>query len=102
MDLTLFTGDGCQPCHDAEEYFKKKFKEEIDAGEADVVNLDENEDAQQFWAENDLPVAPCMVITSDKGKLIAVLDADDLLNEASPAPAAAETEAVKVPSESKG
>ena len=93
MELTLFTGDGCNICHDAEETFKKKFKEELDSGEADVVNLDENEEAQQFWAENDLPVAPCMVITSEKGKLIAVLDATDLLNEASPG--AAEPELVK-------
>ena len=91
MDLTLFTGDGCNICHDAEEAFKKKFKEEIESGEADVVNLDENEEAQQFWMENELPPAPCLVVTTEKGKLIAVLDAETLQEQASPAAAVAES-----------
>ena len=85
MILTLFTGDECPPCTEVEEAFKKRYKDEISSGEADIVNLDENEAAQQFWAEHDLPLAPVMVITTDNGKLISVMDPKELLEEASPA-----------------
>ncbi|GAJ24313.1 unnamed protein product, partial [marine sediment metagenome] len=51
MILTLFTGDECPPCTEVEEAFKKRYKEEIESGEADIVNLDINEAAQEFWAE---------------------------------------------------
>ncbi len=96
MILTLFTGDECPPCTEVEEAFKERYKEEIDSGEADIVNLDINEEAQQFWAEHDLPLAPVMVVTTDNGKLISVIGAQELL-EASPV---AETE--KAPIESSG
>ncbi|GAI97105.1 unnamed protein product, partial [marine sediment metagenome] len=69
---------------EVEEAFKKRYKEEIDSGEADIVNLDENEEAQEFWIEHDLPLAPIMVVTTDNGKLISVIEAQELL-EASPA-----------------
>lgn len=82
MDLTLFTGNGCQVCHDIEEAFKKKYKAEIESGEADIVNLDENEEAQRFWMEHDLPVAPIIVVVSEKENLICVLEPQDLLKEA--------------------
>ena len=85
MVLTLFTGNGCEPCVDVEEAFNKVYKEEIASGEADIVNLDENEAAQEFWMTHDLPVAPVMVITTDNGKLISVLDSHELLTEAQPA-----------------
>ena len=79
MNLVLFTGNGCEPCHEVEEAFKKRY------GEADIVNLDEEEDAQQFWMENDLPLAPVMVVVSDEKKLITILDPKGLLEEALPA-----------------
>jgi len=85
MNLVLFTGNGCEPCHEVEEAFKKRYKEELASGEADIVNLDEEEDAQQFWMENDLPLAPVMVVVSDEKKLITILDPKELLEEASPA-----------------
>ena len=85
MNLVLFTGDGCEPCHEVEEAFKKRYKEELASGEADIVNLDEEEDAQQFWMENDLPLAPVMVVVSDEKKLITILDPKELLEEALPA-----------------
>ena len=84
MILTLFTADECLPCTEVEEAFKKRYKEEIDSGEVDIVNLDENEAAQQFWIEHDLPLAPIMVVTTDNGKLISVIEAQELL-EAEPA-----------------
>lgn len=84
MILTLFTGDECPPCTEVEEAFKKHYKEELDSGEADIVNLDDNEAAQQFWTEHSLPLAPVMVVTTDNGKLISVIEAHELL-EASPA-----------------
>ena len=85
MNLVLFTGNDCDPCTKVEEAFKKRYKEELASGEADIVNLDEEEDAQQFWVENDLPLAPTMVVVSDQKKLITILDPKELLEEASPA-----------------
>ena len=85
MNIILFTGDGCDICHDAEEKFKTKYKAELDSGEADIVNLDEDEGAQRFWMENDLPVAPIVAVVTDKQRLICLLDPDELLKEASPA-----------------
>lgn len=84
MNLVLFTGNECPICHEVEEAFKQQYKEELDSGEADIVNLDEEEDAQQFWMENALPLAPTMVVVSDQKKLITVLDPTELLKEASP------------------
>jgi len=84
MILTLFTGDECLPCSEVEEAFKRRYKEEIASGEADIVNLDTNEEAQKFWMEHELPLAPIMVITTDSGKLISVIEAQEVL-EASPA-----------------
>lgn len=81
MNLVLFTGNECPVCHDIEEAFKKKYKEELDSGEADIVNLDEEPDAQQFWMENELPLAPTMIVVADNRKLVCVLDPKDLLEE---------------------
>lgn len=90
MELILFTGNDCKVCHDVEEAFRKKFAKELDSKEAEVVNLDENEGAQQFWMENELPVAPVIVIMTESDTLVAVLDTEALLKEASPAAPAAE------------
>ena len=79
MILTLFTGDECPPCTEVEEAFKKHYEAEIASGEADIVNLDTNEAAQKFWMEHDLPLAPVMVVTTDNGKLISVIEAQELL-----------------------
>ena len=81
MNLVLFTGNGCPPCQEVEEAFKKRFKQELDNDEADIVNLDEEEDAQQFWMENELPLAPIMVVVSDQKKLVTILDPKELLGE---------------------
>ena len=83
MILTLFTGDECPPCTEVEQAFKKRYEAEIASGEADIVNLDTNEAAQKFWTEHDLPLAPVMVVTTDNGKLISVIEAQELL-EAEP------------------
>ena len=82
MNLVLFTGNDCEVCHEVEEAFKKRYKEELDSGEADIVNLDEDEESQQFWMENELPLAPTMIVVSDEKKLITILDANGLLEEA--------------------
>jgi hypothetical protein len=93
MNLILLTGNECKVCHDVEEAFKKKYADELKSGEADICNLDEDEQAQQFWFENELPLAPVVVVVSDKMKLISVLDPSDLTKEAKPA----ETSADKAP-----
>ena len=87
MNLVLFTGNDCSVCDEVQKAFADRFKEELDNGEASIVNLDEEEDAQQFWFENDLPLAPCLVVVSDSKKLVSILDAQELLKheEASPA-----------------
>ena len=84
MNLVLFTGNECPICHEVEEAFKKRYKEELDSGEADIVNLDEEEDAQQFWMENNLPLAPTLVVVSDQKKLVTILDPKELLGEQTP------------------
>lgn len=84
MNLVLFTGNDCPVCEEVEAKFKHLFKEELDSGEADIVNLDEEEDAQQFWMENELPLAPTLIVVSDQKRLITILDPKDLLKEARP------------------
>lgn len=81
MNLVLFTGNDCPICVEIEEAFKKKYKEELESGEADIVNLDEEPDAQQFWMENELPLAPTMVVVADNKKLVCVLDPKELLED---------------------
>lgn len=98
MNLVLFTGNDCDLCDEVKKAFQQHYKEELDSGEADIVNLDEEEDAQQFWMENDLPLAPTMVVVSDKKKVITVLDPIELLKEASPGA----MEPDKAPIESSG
>ncbi len=98
MKLRLFIGNECPPCDEAKEAFKKRYKEELDSGEANIVNLDEDEKAQEIWIKNELPLAPVMVVMSDQEKIITILDPEDLLKEASPGA----TEPEKAPAESSG
>jgi glutaredoxin len=101
MKLILLTADDCDICHEAEEKFKKEFEKELYSGEAEVVNLDQDEEAQEIWLENDLPLAPVVLLITDKNKVISHIETKDLLaglKEASPAAA----EAVKAAVESSG
>ena len=56
MQIILFTANDCSICHDAEEKFKARFKEELASGEAEVVNLEESDEAMATWAKNERPV----------------------------------------------
>lgn len=85
MKVKLYTGDDCPPCDDVEDAFRKKYQDEIAKGEAEVVNLDHDEDAQRFWTENELPVAPTIVVVSESEKVIAVLGTEELVKETPPA-----------------
>ena len=78
MKLVLLTGDECPVCHAMEEKFNEKFMEELDKGEAVVLNLDEDTEAQDWWVENELPVAPVMVVATEEGRVVAVLKAEEL------------------------
>ncbi len=89
MNIILLTSESCGVCNETKELFKKKYADELKSGEADICNLDEDEGAQQFWAENELPLTPVVVVVSDKQKIIAVLDPEGLKEEAVPAAAAA-------------
>lgn len=84
MNLVLFVGNDCSVCEEVEKAFRKEYKRELDRGEADVVNLDEDERAQQVWMENDLPLAPSMIVISDSLKVITVLNPKELLERATP------------------
>jgi len=93
MKLVLLTGEDCPICDEAEEKFKKNFWRELDSGEAKIVNLDQDEEAQEMFLENDLPLAPIVILVTDKNKVISHIETKDLLEglkEASPV--AAETE----------
>ena len=79
--IILFSGKDCAVCDEADKKFKKKFKEEIATGEAEIIVLDDDEDALEFWAENQLPLAPTIAIISDAQKCLIVLDTDDILDD---------------------
>jgi hypothetical protein len=101
MQLVLLTSEDCSICDEAVEQFKKSFWKEIDSGEAKIVNLDQDEQAQEMFLENDLPLAPIVILVTDKNKVISHIEPKDLfagLKEASPAAA----EAVKAAVESSG
>jgi hypothetical protein len=82
LDITLFTGNECNVCKEAEDKFKEKYAKEIETGEATIVNLDdpENEQAQKFWMKHELPYAPIIVIVTESEKLVTVLDVETHLN----------------------
>ncbi|KKL48620.1 hypothetical protein LCGC14_2323660 [marine sediment metagenome] len=87
MKLILLTGEDCNICEDAEEKFKKAFWRELDSGEAKIVNLDEDEQMQEVWLENDLPLAPIVLLITENNKVISHIETKDIiagLNEASP------------------
>jgi len=102
VKLTLLTGNAedCSPCSEAEAVFRERFAEEIASGEAIVANMDEDEGAYEFWATHELPLAPVIVVKTDTGKLITILDpleSTEEQKEASPA-----IEAETAPAESTG
>ncbi len=100
MKLVLLTGEDCPICDEAEEKFKKNFWRELDSGEAKIVNLDQDEEYQEMFMENDLPLAPIVLLVTEKNKVISHIEAKDLLDglkEASPA-----AEADKAAVESSG
>mgnify|MGYP001589082144 CR=1 FL=1 len=78
MKLVFLTGDECDVCHELEVKFKEKFKAELDSGEAMFLNLDQDTEAQDWWIENELPVAPAMVVATEEGRVVAVLKAEEL------------------------
>ena len=87
MKLILLTSDECSPCQDAEAQFKKAFWRELDTGEAKIVNLDHDEEAQELWIENNLPLAPIVILVTDKNKVVSHIETKDILEdlkEASP------------------
>lgn len=79
--IILFSGKDCSICDEADKKFKKKFKDEIADGEAEIIILDDDEEAYEFWASNQLPIAPTICIISDAQKCLIVLDTDDILKE---------------------
>lgn len=72
--LILLTSEDCPPCLEAEAVFRQRWTEEIASEEAIVSDIDKDEGAQEFWAVNELPTCPVLVVTTDGGKLITVLD----------------------------
>ena len=94
MKLVLLTGEDCPVCEEAVDKFKKDFFRELDNGEAKIVNLDADEAAQEMWMSNDLPLAPIVLLVTDKDRVISHIETKDLLaglKEASPAGEAEKT-----------
>ena len=79
MKLILLTAEDCSICEEAEEKFKKDFWRELDSGEAKIVNLDQDEEAQAMFLENDLPLAPIVLLVTDKNKVISHIEAKDII-----------------------
>lgn len=80
MQAILFVGnkEDCNLCAEAEKEFKKRFAEEIKNDEAMVANMDEDEGALEFWATHGLPLAPCVVVTTESGKVVAQFETGEL------------------------
>lgn len=80
MQVILFVGNGedCDLCAQAEKEFRQRFKEEIKNDEAVIANMDEDEGAYEFWATHGLPLAPCVVITTESGKVVDQWDTGEL------------------------
>ena len=79
MRIILLTGEDCPPCDEAVEKFKKEFWRELDSGEAKIVNLDQDEEAQKLWMENDLPLAPVVLLVTDQNKIISHIEPKDII-----------------------
>lgn len=81
--LILLTGNAedCAPCKEAEAVFRERWAEEIVSDEAIVANMDEDEEAYEFWATHELPNAPVIVVTTDGGKLIDILNPMEINEE---------------------
>ena len=93
MKLILLSSDDCEICVEAEEKFKKDFWRELDSGEAKIVNLDQDEEFQEVFITNDLPLAPIVLIVTDTNKIVAHIDSKDFfegLKKATPVTAEAE------------
>ena len=93
MKLVLLTSDDCPICDEAVEKFQKELWRELDNGEAKIVNLDEDEKAQEMFFTHELPLAPVVLLVTDKEKVVSHIDADGFfqgLKEASPAAAEAD------------
>lgn len=93
MKLILLSSDDCEICDEAEEKFKKDFWRELDNGEAKIVNLDQDEEFQEVFITNELPMAPIVLIMTDRNKIVAHIDSKDFfegLKEASPVTAEAD------------
>jgi hypothetical protein len=73
-NIILMTSSECPPCQEAEKVFRERWKEEIASGEAIVANMDEDDGAYEFWATHELPLAPVIVVTTETGKLVTILD----------------------------
>ena len=82
MNLVLLTSKDCSICEEAEKAFREKFKEELESGEADVVDLEEDEQAQQIWQQNDLPLAPVIIVISDGMKVASYIDGEEFIKKA--------------------
>ena len=104
MKLILLTADkeDCNLCEEAEKQFKKAFWREIEAGEARIVDIDSDEEFQEMYlTHEDMPLAPVVLLVTDKNKVISHIETKDILEglkEANPATA----EADKAPIESSG
>ena len=79
MKLVLLSSDDCSICEEAEKKFKKDFWRELDNGEAKIVNLDQDEEFQEVFITNELPLAPIVILVTDKNKVISHIEAKDLL-----------------------
>ncbi len=98
MKMLLLLGEDCSLCDDAKKKFEKDFWREIDNGEAKIVNLDEDEKAQEMFLENDLPLAPVLVLVTDNDRVVSHIEPKDFfegLKEAPPVPEGADKATVE-------
>jgi hypothetical protein len=100
MNCILLTASDCNICDEDKKKFKEAMKEELKSGEAEITNIEEDDDAMDFWATHNLPTAPIVIMTTDSGKILDYLTVDELIEtqketkEATPVEATAGAETV--------
>ncbi len=81
MQLVLLVTSDCGVCAADVKKLEAKYAEELKTEEVAIYNIDESEDAKEFWVRNNLPTPPVLVLVTDDAKYIATLPIAEILAE---------------------
>jgi hypothetical protein len=81
MQLVLLTTTDCGICAEDIAKIKAKFAAEITNEEVAIYNIEDNDQANEFWVKNNLPTPPVAVLVTDDARFVTILPLDDILKE---------------------